>query len=296
MSEKKQGRLLRALQGAAGYALALLLALLLAAACVLTLAEQLLTNQELHERVALDGRVLDAQSARVEEAVRELAKEYHFAPEAALDLASQENMAEYGREMVAWWMGLMGEEPDTEAPFPDTSAVEEAVRADELFCESTEVFMRKSIARDEVAYPIGLAVQESVMPLRMSLISLGLPEVAARADIPALFGLLGTAKTVLFGLSAALLILLLLTQGRRRFLFGSAGLMAAFVLLAVMTAALAAADLPTAMTEYSPILALQLGILLGELTAPVLLAEGAVLLLGALLLALWVRAAGRKRA
>ena len=285
MSTKKQPRPIRALQGILGYVLALLLAVSLAGACGLTLMNRLLTDQALHERVAQNERVLDAQMERVEGSIRMLAEKYHFAPESVLGVDIKGSLEAYGREMVAWWMGLMGERPDTEAPFPDTRAMEEAIRVDELFCESTEDFMRRTIARDEIAYPIGLAMREAVTPLRISLFSLAMPMITARVDIPSLISLLGTAQTGLFALSAVLLILVLVTQGKRRFLLSSAGLLAAFVLLAAMTAAVAAADLPGAMAEYSSMLSLQLGILLRELTAPVLLAEG-VLLLAAVLMML----------
>lgn len=273
------------IQALLGYVLALLLAVSLTAACAAALIYGLLTDQALHERVALDARVLDAQAERVGETVAALAEEYHFAPETVLGMISRESLEAYSRDMVVWWMGLTREHPEPEAPFPETGDIEAAVREDELFMESTEDFMRRTVARDEIAYPVGLAMQEAVMPLRVSLIALGLPKVAERVDIPRIIRLLGTARTALFALAAALMALVLLTQGKRRFLFGSAGLMAALILLAAMTVAVIAAELPGALAAYSALLSLQLSVLMGALALPVLLTEGAIAL-GAVLLLL----------
>lgn len=289
MSARRKSRPVRMLQGIWGYGLALLLAVSLAAACVLTLANALLTDQALHERVAQDERVLDAQSARIEELVREMARRRSFAPQSVLDVVTRECLEAYNREIVDWWMGLMGEHPLMEVPLPDAEAIVEAVRADELFRENTSDFMRRTIAQDDVAYPIAEKMRETVMPLRVSLISLGMPKVIERVDIPGLMGMLGTARTALFALSAVLLVLILLTRGKRRWVNASAGLIAAFILLAVLTVLVA--RIPTAMAEYSPLLSLQLSILAGVLAAPVLLTEAGILLAGILLLlpALWIR-------
>ena len=297
MSGKKQSRGVRVLQSVLGYALTLMFVLSLTGACALALTERLLTDHALHERVALDDRVLSAQMAAVEQTVQELAEKYSFAPETVMNLVTRENLADYGREMVAWWMGLLGEEPMAEAPFPDTLAMEGAVREDELFREHTEDFMRRTIARDDIAYPVGKAMQEAVMPIRVSLVSLSMPTVTERVNLPALLKLLGAAKLSLFALAVALMALLLV-QGRKRFLFASAGLLASFVLLAGVTAATMLAKLPLALGEYSSLLSLQLGVLGGALLPSALLAEGTVLLAGLALLCLWVNAGQveRKRA
>lgn len=290
MSERKRSH---ALQGVIGYVLALLLAVSLTSACALTLLSALMKDQALHERVALDERVLEAQSARIETTVREMAQRYSFAPGTVLDVVAREGLSAYNREMISWWMGLLGEHPEMNAPLPDTNALAEVIRTDELFRENTDEFMRRTIARDEVAYPIGVAMRQAVMPLRVSLVSLGLPELIGRVDVPRLVGRIGTAQTALFALSAALLVLVMITQGRRRWQYASAALMAAFVLMAAATVAVAAADLSGVMEEYSSLLSLQLGILLRELTGPVLLVEAAVLITGILLLLPALRRRGR---
>ena len=280
MSAKKK----HPIQTLVGYGLALLLAISLTVGCGLALMDHLLTDQALHEGVALDARVLDAQAERVEGTVRALAETYHFMPETVLDIAAKESLEAYGRDMVAWWMGLTREHSETEAPFPDTAAIEEAVREDELFRESTEDFMRRSIARDEIAYPIGQAMREAVMPLRVSLISLGAPKIKERVDIPRVMSLLGMARTGAFALAGACLALMMALLGKRRWLFASAGLAASFILMAAVTVIAVTANLPGAMAMYSSVLSLQLGVLMEALAMPVLLAEGVVLLAALLLL------------
>ena len=288
MSANKQRRWPHMVRGLLGYVLTLLLTISLAAACLLLLANRLLTDQALHERVSTAAPVIDAQMARLEEAVNELAETYHFAPETVLNILTRDSVVAYGRSMTAWWMGLLGPEPEADAPFPDSEAIEEAVRADELFRENTEDFMRRTIARDEVAYAISVEMQNAVMPIRQSLVSLAAPHLTSR-DLPGLINRLAAVPAYLFGAAAVLLILLMLTQGRSRFLYGSVGLLAAFTLLALITALAAAARLPELLTEYSPALALQLGLLQAELLPGILLAEGTLLIGGLLMLVLCMK-------
>ena len=287
MSAKKARRWPRLMRGLLGYGLTLLLTASLVLACVLTLAEALLTDRALHERVALDDRVIDIQVARIDGEIRALAETHRFAPETVLELISQDYVRDYGREAVAWWMGLLTGESPAEAPFPDTSAIEEAVKADELFRENTEDFMRRAVARDEIAYPMGKTLQQTVLPIRVSLVSLAMPELTEQVDVAALLGLLGRVRSWLCMAAVAFLALLMLTQGERRCLYGSAGLLAADVLLIAMTACAALAKLPQAMVEMSAILSLQLSVLLEALLPVVLAVEIALLLLGAGMLILY---------
>lgn len=285
----------RMLQSLLGYVLALALTVSLTGGCALALAHRLLTDEALYERVGTDERLIAAQIARIENTVNELARAYSFAPETVMELMTQETLSDYDREMAAWSMTLLSADSLPEAPFPDTYAIEEAVRADELFRESTDEFMRRTVARDRVAYPIGQAIQKAAMPLRISLLTLAVPMVMERVDVPALIGFLGALRTGLWIAAAILLALLLLTQGERRLIFGSAGVLAAFLLLAIMTAAVLLANLPRAAGELSALLSLRLAILQGTLLPTVLLTEGALLLLGAAMLLLCLNGARRYR-
>ena len=96
--------------------LSVLLALALAAGCAGYMMVSVLTHASLHEQVALDSRVTDMQMARITLRVEELAAQYGFAPESVLDVVTRDSVAAYSREVIAWWMGLLGENPRLEAP------------------------------------------------------------------------------------------------------------------------------------------------------------------------------------
>ena len=110
--------------------LSVLLALALAAGCAGYMAVSVLTHDSLHEQVALDSRVTDMQMARITSRVEELAAQYSFSPESVLDVVTRDSVAAYSREVIAWWMGLLGDEPVLEAPAYPTADIEAAVRAD----------------------------------------------------------------------------------------------------------------------------------------------------------------------
>ena len=271
------------------YVLALMLTVSLTGACVLTLVNRLLTDQSLYARVATDERVTSAQMVRVETTVRRLAETYCFDPEAVMDLLSGEQLAAYGQDMAAWWTHLLSGAVMLEAPFPNTNAIAEAVLSDERFVAATDAFMLRTVARDDVAYPIGKAMQEAVIPLRLSLLMLAMPRVAERVDIPARLAQLSALRTILWAATVVLLAVLLLTQGKHRLSTVSASLLATFVLLAVLTMVVLIADLPGAVTELSPILSIQLSVLLRTLMPAALVVEAALLVVGAGLLVLACR-------
>lgn len=279
----------KVLRGLLGYMVALALTVSLTGACVTALTLRLLTDSSLQERVATDERVLSSQLERVETTVNQLSETYGFAPETVLNLLTHEMLEAYGRDVAAWRTGLLTASPNPEAPFPDTYDIEEAVREDELFRNATDDFMRRTIARDNVAYTIGKTLQEAAIPVRTSLIALALPKVAERVDIPAMIGRLDMLRTILCAASAFLLVFLLLTQGRSRLLFASGSLLAVFVLLAFMTAAALLANLPGAVAALSPLLSLQLSVMQRALLPSVLLTEATLLLVGAVLLILCLK-------
>lgn len=279
----------KVLQALLGYLLALMLTFSLTGACALTLMNRLLTDQALYTRLAADEQVTAAQLARLETTVHQLAETYHFAPETVMNLLSGEQMAAYGQDMAAWWTGLLSGAVMPEAPFPDTNDIVEAVMADEQFVASTDAFMLRTVARDNIAYPIGKTMQGAAMPVRVSLLMLAMPRIEERLDVPTLLGQLGALRIILWAASGVLLALLLLTQGKYRLPTVSAGLLASFVLLAGVTVALLIADMPGAVAELSPILSLQISVLMRTLLPTLLLMEAALLVIGVVLLVLACR-------
>ncbi len=263
------------------WVLSLALVILLVGGMALATVQTLLTDTAMHQRVASSAKVVDAQMARIEARVNELAQQHHFMPETVLNLVSREAVAQYGRDVVAWWTGLMGEEPETEIPEFGVSEVQAAVRADALFQAHSSEGLRLRIARDEVAYEVGVAVREAVMPIRASLVELAVPLALSRVELPRLLELLNLAKHALLALSLVLLVLvLLICRGPAGLVYagGAAAAAGLLMLLAMMGAALL--DLPGMTRSLSPMMAMQLEQLGAALLTKTLLKAGVALIGG----------------
>lgn len=276
------------------HVLAVLCAVMLVAAvaaCGLTWqVNRLLTDAELHESVALDVRVTDVQFARVENTVHELAAKYAFAPETVMDLVTRESLADYSREVIAWWMGLLAEDPVLDAPEWDTADVEQAVREDELFQANTPSTQRRSVARDQVAYAVGQAVDRAVLPVRMKLVAPLLPMVFQKVDVLRYMGYLSMAPAVLAGAAAVLCLVILLAMRRRLslgMLYIGSGLIGGALMLALAGAAVFALNVTGQVAELSPIMGMQLSLLTKQLAWQSGLYALACLTVGAVLIGLY---------
>ncbi|MBQ8313213.1 MAG: hypothetical protein IJX84_08435, partial [Clostridia bacterium] len=157
--------------------LTLLLTVMLLLTCLTWQLHRVATDSALHEGIAMDSRILAMQMERIEARVEELAQEHHFRKETAMQFITAQTLADYNREAIGWWMGLLGEEPEVEAPEWDVSEIEAAVREDALFQENTPANMRRSTARDLVAYEIGLAARKAVLPVRADILAIIMPKV-----------------------------------------------------------------------------------------------------------------------
>jgi len=195
--------------------LAFLLMLTLTLTCLAWQVNRVATDGDLHGKIATDSRITAMQMERVQRRVAELAGEYHFQEETAMQFVTAESLAEYSREAIAWWMGLLGEEPETEAPQWDTRELEQAIREDALFQEHTPSNMRRTTARDLIAYEIGVAVNRAVLPVRADILSLVMPKVLETVDVPVMMQYLAMAPMLCAGASAVLALLILLVTLRR---------------------------------------------------------------------------------
>lgn len=246
--------------------LSVLLALALAAGCAGYMMVSVLTHASLHEQVALDSRVTDMQMARITSRVEELAALYGFAPESVLDVVTRDSVAAYSREVIAWWMGLLGENPRLEAPGYSTDDVEAAVRADELFRASVPAFRQRTVARDSVAYEVGRTVKCSVLPLRTELMTLAMPTLMEKVDLPLWVGRLEKlpllCAAAALGLAVLVLLLMHARPDKAALYVGTAVAGAALTVLGI-TALVPLLDLADMAAEMSDILALQLKVLWG---------------------------------
>ena len=195
--------------------MAFILMLTLTLTCLTWQVNRVATDRALHESIAADGRITTMQLERIRQRVEELAGEYHFQAETAMQFITADTLAEHSRQAIAWWMGLMGEEPETEAPMWDTGDMEQAIREDTLFQENTPANMRRTTARDLIAYEIGLAVDKAVLPVRADILSLVMPKALEMVDVPVYMQYLAMVPMLCAGACAVLALLILLVTLRR---------------------------------------------------------------------------------
>lgn len=263
------------------WVLSLMLVLGLLGGMTIALAQTLLTDVALHERVALSDEVVSAQMAKIETRVSELAQQHRFMPETVLNIVTREAVEQYGRDVVAWWTGMLQPNPDPEIPEFEVSEVQAAVRSDELFKENTSEGLRLRIARDEVAYEVGAAVRDAVLPIRTSLVELAAPIALAKVDVPRLVGLLDTAKHVLLTLCTALVvIMLLICRGPAGTVYAGGAAAASGLLMLLAALGLFLMDIPGMIAPLSQMMAQQVQALGGELMKTVLIKAGVMLIAG----------------
>lgn len=266
----------------------LLLTLLLTLTCLTWQAHRVLTDTTLHESVALNQQVTQEQLTRIEKKVNELAQTYSFQPETVMALVDSEALAQYSRQVIAWWMGLVQENPSLEVPSFDTSSMEAAVREDALFQENTAANMRRTIARDKVAYQVGLAIKRAVMPVRADILSAVMPKLMEKVNLPGLTRLVALAP-VLCGVAAGMVALVLVLLMRKRLskagLYIGAGLAAAGLCSVGMLCLAGLLNIGGMIAEINSLLALQFNLLMGRIMLRVGLCAAVALAVGVGLIA-----------
>ena len=65
---------------------------------------RLLTDQGLHLSIAQADAVIDAQYARIGEAVDALAQKYPFEPKTVMDFVTRDRLEDFNAQVVHWWM------------------------------------------------------------------------------------------------------------------------------------------------------------------------------------------------
>ncbi len=270
------------------HALSALLALLLTVSLLLTALTltmtRVLTDQGLHEGIATDALVTNAQMDAITAKVTALAEAQSFQPETVTALIAPEELRAYNRDVTRWWMDLLTfPEADTAAPVWDTQAIQEAVLEDPLFQEAHTPATRRTIARDQVAFAVGREIQSAVLPLRTQLIALAADAVRDRLDVSAHLDVFTQLPLWLGGVSAVLALMILLLTHRRLCkggLYIGSALAAAGLILLLVLVLTAAADVPGMLGELSALLALQVNLLLQALAIPTAGMAAAGLLLG----------------
>lgn len=267
--------------------LTLLLTLCLLLSAVSLTAWRVLSDSSLHESVALDPAVTDAQMARITEKVTSLAEKYSFDPSPVLALVTRESVEAYSREVIAWWMGILSPNADLTAPRWACDALEETIRQDPLFQENTPSGRQKSVARDKCAGGVITAVTNAVLPIRTELISFALTKVLGRVDAASYAAYLPYLAPV-FGLCALVLCAALMLLMSRRLVkclcYIGAGLAGSGIVLFGVMGALALLRLTERVSETSALLGMQTALLTGRLALQTGLIAGACLVVGLIMI------------
>ena len=249
--------------------LTFVLVLALLGGSVLFAAHEMLTNKQLHLNTATNPQVLEAQRAYVLAKAEALAEEHPFSSAAVMGLLTDDALTEHNTAAVSWWMGLLGEKPEVEAPSWDARDMEQAVRDDAVFQEHTPAEHRRTVARDDIAYEMGKAVDKAVMPVRTELISLFMPKVLEKIDVPYYMAYLPKIGLMCMALAVCMALLLLAVMHRRlskALLYIGAGLAAGAACLVMLGACTAMLGLPAMVEEISAVLALQARMTLRSVT------------------------------
>ena len=77
---------------------------------------QAASSIRLHERVALDGNIVQSQMNRIAEEMASIAAEYGFDAQKVTAVISREQVEDLNRQVVKWWTGLLSTGEIGEAP------------------------------------------------------------------------------------------------------------------------------------------------------------------------------------
>lgn len=273
--------------GPAAHVLCVIVCLALTALLTLTgiafPAVRLVTDRALHLSVAQQDAIIDAQYARIGEKVDALAEKYPFEPKTVMDFVTRQSLMDYNAQVVDWWMSLLGEDPSFTAPSYAVEGLLEAVKADETFRAGVPETSWTATARDKIVKGVEDIVTQTVTPLRLSLISLALPQVLAKVDAPALMGYAPYLPWALALVCLALSGLMALFTHKRMIkgvLYMGSACGAAGVCLGALLGLLAWLDLPGRLAGSSALLGMQLQALLQALALPFGLTALGLLALG----------------
>ena len=246
-------------------------------------AVRLLTDQALHLSVAQQDAVVDAQYARIGEEVDALSQQYPFEPKTAMDFITRDSLLDFNAQVVRWWMGFLQADPALDAPRYEISGLMDAVKADETFRAGVPQTSWTATARDKVVKNVEDIVTQTVAPLRLSLISLGVLGLLSKVDVPALASNLPYVPWALLAVCLLLMGLMVLFTHKRMvkgLLYIGAACGASGLCLGALLGVTAWLNLPGYLAASWPLLAMQLRLLLQNLALSTGLTALALLVLG----------------
>ena len=143
---------------------------------------RVLTDEELHVRIATDETTISEQIAKTAEEIREMAEEYSFSADDVISLLSREEFADINNQAAGWWTrivseGIMDEVPAWKANEQIISTIYNTLNRADMTDEEREE-TAKGIANE-----IEKTVNRTVIPFRKALVTLAVRYLNRKTDL-----------------------------------------------------------------------------------------------------------------
>ena len=143
---------------------------------------RVLTNEELHVRIATDETTISEQIEKTAGEIREMAEEYSFSADAVISLLSREEFADINNQAAGWWTrivseGIMNEIPAWKANEQIISTIYNTLNRADMTDEEREE-TAKGIANE-----IEKTVNRTVIPFRKALVTLAVRYLNRKTDL-----------------------------------------------------------------------------------------------------------------
>lgn len=282
----------------AAWGCALLMTVTLSAALLGYGTVRAVTSEELHISAATNDRIITDQIARVSRRVEELAEDYSFSAGDVLAGITREDFEALNRETAVWWTRIVNEGRIETIPAWSAGPIRPVIEAT-LDDEKIPAGRTRFEVASEVSSILEKSVQDTMMPVRKALITLGVRYLKRRIDLPGAVRMASQAPG--FGAAVSLIlagmIALLLAKDIRRSLkyygaaFAGAGISAAAggILIRML-------DIPGMVRQATDGFADQLDMTMGTVMLESGIAAAVLLAAGFACLILYTRAPGKKTA
>ena len=244
----------------------------------------LLFDRGMHESVALDPHVTDAQMDRINRELADVCEAYPVSMDTLSALITRDSIVQYNRDIISWWMDMLQNGIVTTAPVWNGGDLVSAIRADEAFLAAVPSPLQKATARDQVAVAVLDVVANAVLPIRGILVTFGMAQLLERIDLASYTAFVRITPLVTLGVSVLLtaaIALIFRGRPRRRALWGSSPFMAVGFIILFAQVLLSLLNMPAQVAAMNEIFALQVSALLKALFIRMALMSAACLLGGA---------------
>lgn len=271
--------------------LAAFLAVLCILAAALTALFWCVTTEEFALAVNSSEKLIACQQVRINRDVSALTERWQL-DASRLTMWTEDAARRHGKAVAAWW-GALWQDPAAEKTTPawlsssDESRLVTDVRGDAGFIALTPEDQRRAIARDEVAYALDEAVCDAVMPLRRSIVEMGISLLSDVIPLPLI------RQASLIASAALLLIALVLLLLARR--AAGSTLIASGMMLVLVSLPVYLMFIPDMLGEMNAVAELQAELALDAMGQLWYGAAGALAVLGLLILCLKRIFRGRKK-